>query len=567
MVREIKTTLALDGEKAFNAALREAEREMRVMNADLKAMAAEYKATDDAQKYFTERNETLNRKIKQQEEIVESLSRAVKESADKFGEAGATTDGYRIKLSNATAKLFDMRREAEEAARELEDLGRDSEKVGRQLERGIGDAAEDVEDKLDGMFDKVASDVEGMKSSLDFSVAMDIGGGIKDFITGIDDFAESSRDYRRSLSFLEQNAMTFGIEFMNVKELMFEMASITGEVDSSVEALSNLMAAGFDATEMSTAVDLLAGAVIRFPDTLKFESLADGLQETLATGQATGQYAELLERLGVNLDDFNAGLASAKDAEEQQQIALAYLVKHGLKDSYDSYLGMHGEITKAEEATLRLNDATAALGEALDYILAPGKMFVADVLQQWAENAKKNAHEIEGIFDDPEGTVFNREWWQKDFQEKYPEFAEKIGIGVGTETTDAFYNSIIEEGSQKLPSIFEDPNLQIDYTPVLNDAETAGKNVSISIANGVAEESPRAVQNVMDMVDQMNEVLNMIAVPNPMFGNIGINNAGAGGIYMPNISLDIDGQTAGRLLYDGVSEAGGRAVQTRMIVK
>ena len=128
MVREIKTTLALDGEKAFNAALREAEREMRVMNAELKAMAAEYRATDDAQKYFTERNETLGRKIKQQEEIVESLSRAVKESADKFGEAGVTTDGYRIKLSNATAKLFDMRREAEAAARELEDLGRDSEK-------------------------------------------------------------------------------------------------------------------------------------------------------------------------------------------------------------------------------------------------------------------------------------------------------------------------------------------------------------------------------------------------------------------------------------------------------
>ena len=544
MNREIKTTLALDGEKAFNAALREAEREMRVMNADLKAMAAEYKATDDAQKYFTERNEILGRKIKQQEEYVEALSRAVKEAAEKYGDAAELTDGYRIKLSNATAKLFDMRREADAAARELEDLGRDSEKVGNQLERGIGDAAEDVEDKLDGMFDKVASDVEGMKSSLDFSVAMDIGGGIKDFITGIDDFAESSRDYRRSLSFLEQNAMTFGIEFMNVKELMFEMASITGEVDSSVEALSNLMAAGFDATEMSTAVDLLAGAVIRFPDTLKFESLADGLQETLATGEATGQYAELLERLGVNLDDFNDGLASAKDAEEKQQIALAYLTENGLANAYESYRNMNTELLAAEEANLRLNDAMAKLGEVIDTVLAPAKLKFADTIGGLT-NRMDTFSETGNVSD-----LFIEHTAPGELPEDYltPEMREQWRT-IGEELAKEYVNGIDK---------------------VVENAEAAGKNATIKLANGVAEETPVVVKNTMDMVDQMNAVLNMIAIPNPLFtygsGIIGGHGGGAGASF-GNVSLNIDGQTAGRLLYDGVSNAGGRAVQTKMIVK
>ncbi len=142
---EIKTTLAIDGEKKFKAAMEDANRAMRVHNADLRAMAAEYDYTDDKQRYFAQRAELVSEKLKQQEAVVEALQRAVKESADMYGDAARQTDGYRIKLSNATAKLFDMRKEAEEANRELEELGRDSGKIGRQIERGIGDAAEDTE--------------------------------------------------------------------------------------------------------------------------------------------------------------------------------------------------------------------------------------------------------------------------------------------------------------------------------------------------------------------------------------------------------------------------------------
>ena len=47
-------------------------------------------------------------------------------------------------------------------------------------------------------------------------------------------------------------------------------------------------------------------------DTLNTEGIADGIQETFATGRAVGMFGELLERSGVNLDDFNAGLAKPK---------------------------------------------------------------------------------------------------------------------------------------------------------------------------------------------------------------------------------------------------------------
>lgn len=67
---------------------------------------------------------------------------------------------------------------------------------------------------------------------------------------------------------------------------------MSGETDSSVEAVSNLLQAGFTESNLQKAVEGLANAATTFPDTIKIESLADSLQETIATGEATGQFAE-----------------------------------------------------------------------------------------------------------------------------------------------------------------------------------------------------------------------------------------------------------------------------------
>ena len=87
-----------------------------------------------------------------------------------------------------------------------------------------------------------------------------------------------------------------GLRF-TANEALLSFNAISGETDSSIEAISNLLQAGFNDNNLAQAVDALSGAVVKFPDTLKIESLADSLQETIATSAATGQFGELLERL------------------------------------------------------------------------------------------------------------------------------------------------------------------------------------------------------------------------------------------------------------------------------
>lgn len=59
-VREIKTTLSLDGEKEFNKAINEAGRGMRVMASEMKAAAADFDVTGDEMEYLGRKSKSLN---------------------------------------------------------------------------------------------------------------------------------------------------------------------------------------------------------------------------------------------------------------------------------------------------------------------------------------------------------------------------------------------------------------------------------------------------------------------------------------------------------------------------
>lgn len=570
MVREIKTTLAVDGEKAFAAALRDAQREMSVMNADLKAMAAEYRATDDAQKYFADKSETLGRKIKQQEEIVEALAKAVKDAAEKYGDAGAKTDSYRIKLSNATAKLFDMRREAETTAKELEDLGRDSEKVGRQLERGIGEAAEEVEEQLDGMFAKMTGDMETLKNNAVFQTSMDVGRFVIDGINSIMDFVNENTELNRMLSVARHNIEAYDFNWEEVRGLIVRASAITGNQDDALEAVSNLAAAGFDSEElMYSAMDALLGAYLKTGGSLSLASLAEDFRASVVSGAPTGTYAEVIEEVlqGVLVEDVEKAMENAETTKERLEIALGVLTKGGLQTKTKSYEEANAELIEQQVKQQELALKWAELAESLTPIvstvtdLMTGAVGFAIDAIEWIEKELDKFESVKSVL---EGVKTRTE-----------KFAETGNI------SDLFIEST---APGELPEDYVTEEMQAEWQALgqslsekyvegagetAESAETAGKNLSINMANGIAEESPKAVQNVANMVDEINAQWNRLAVPNIMLGGSAVystGNGGGDGASFGNINLNIDGQTAGRLLYDGISEAGGRAVMTKMLV-
>lgn len=397
---EIKTTLAIDGEKAFKAAMDDANRAMRVHNADLRAMAAEYDYTDDKQRYFAQRAELVNEKIKQQEAIVEALGRAVKESGEKYGDAARQTDGYRIQMSNATAKLFEMRKEAETANRELEELGRDSGKIGRQIERGIGDAAEDTADKLESMYSKVAKDVNELKSSVAFQTAMDVGGFMLNGIQSVMGFVQENQDLNTQISYAKHNMEARQFEWDEVQDLVVKAAATTNNMEGGIEAISHLAQLDFESKElMESALNAFLGGYIRTGSALSVEGLAEDFRASVVNRVPTGTYAEVLEELlkDVNVEVLTEALSKAKTEQEAIEIALSPLTEGGLQTTFEKYNETEKELQNAKAKNVELSMAWAQLATDVQPFITGAIDIMADVVEETSETVKRIKAALAGV--------------------------------------------------------------------------------------------------------------------------------------------------------------------------
>lgn len=364
-VREIKTSISLDGEKAFRQAVNDASRAMRVMNAELKAIGAEFGVTGDKQQFLTQKSNNLRQAIAQQEQIVNALSGAVSDSAQKYGDAARQTDVYRIRLANATAALNRMKQELDATDREAEELGRDSTRVGRQIEDGIGDGAREAQESLSDMMRQMQEDIGSIKGSAAFTVTTQIAGGIVDVVNDLAGFVESSRDYRRQMAYLEESARNAGMDWEDVQNFVFQIASLTGDMDGAAEAMTNLLRTGLKGPDLQNAIDLLTGASILWGDTLKIENLAESLQESIATGEATGAYGELLERLGMNLESYKAAMEGLSE-EERAVASLTFLSDNGLLQTTEEFKERNSALIEAQRAQLEAQQAWAELAEELE---------------------------------------------------------------------------------------------------------------------------------------------------------------------------------------------------------
>jgi hypothetical protein len=187
-------------------------------------------------------------------------------------------------------------------------------------------------------------------------------------LAGIALVTKGTEELRADLGRLETNTISAGENFGFIKDQLKDVNAITGEVDSSVEGLSNLLAAGFKGENLTKVLESVSGAAITFSDTLKFEGVADGLQETLATGAAIGPFAELLERSGISLDNFNRGLQQSIKQGTQQNFVLQTLASTGLAQVNAQYRENNKDVVEARKAQLDFQLAMADLGRIIQPI-------------------------------------------------------------------------------------------------------------------------------------------------------------------------------------------------------
>lgn len=307
----------------------------------LESNAASMAEQLSAGKISTQAYDNFNRKLEKTRKEQDSLKQSIRDLNQEF--AGARLD---------QGQYDALQRELAATAREAEDLEEAAKKSADGLDE-LSSAAKDASDKA------------GKVSELFAPVTTAVGALAGAAIATV----PATEDLRSGLSRLEESARSSGAGLENAKGAFETFYQVAGQTDSAIEATANLLQAGLTENRLQAAVEGLAGAVIQFPDTLNIESLADSLQETLATGSATGQFAELLDRLGIGAENFNENLAQCTDQAQKQDLALSALSHGGLMESYDSWLENNQALADNRQATLDLQTEMANLAETIQPLM------------------------------------------------------------------------------------------------------------------------------------------------------------------------------------------------------
>ncbi len=617
--REIRTTLALDGENEYKKALSEAQRGLRVLGSELKLASAEFETNGDKQAFLTAKSQTLRSEIAQQEEIVKSLEGAVKDAGEKYGETAKATDDYQIKLNSAKATLEKMRRELDATDREAQDLGRDSVRVGRQLEDGIGDGADQAKESLESMAAQMKQSLEEIKSSSFVTAAGSAWNMAQGVYQGLSELEESSREYNRTLAIFKQNVEDDGFDYEWAKGKTDEVASITGNIESALSGVRALTQTGWNSDEITEAINNIVGACLKYDGTT-FDGLAQSIQETISKGEATGQFAKVIESMGYDVNEFNEAMKNAETPTGKLQVALAYLTSSGLVETKKSFEQNNKQLIEAQSASNRLKEAWAGLGEKAGIVSTPIKNNLAAALEE--VNALLGEITEKGFWktfmehgnDRPiqwdESSWFSPENWLT-FEDISNYLQELFGTGAETAINEAtsglqdqmilleeqilaayasgngqLAQELIQQKQELLKQSAEAAQAALDGVgdsletggdTAAGDAKTVGENLSTGIGNGITEKESVAlaaaqttVNNVAAVLGQLNSMVfsptvsigspftrGLYDLPTPSGGSTkGADKAGAQSLA---VSVNVDGKAMAKVVFPHIDTLQGTA--------
>lgn len=321
----------------------------------------------------TERQlDNLNATIDNQRYQLKNYREEYQKVSDEFGNASDEALALERKILNLESSIQKNIRKSDDMAKALgdmedafDDAAKAADAAGEKFDGSAG-SVDSLNKKL-GDTKPAAEGAGSGVSVLDVSLGNLVAQGISAAVSGINDLLESTKEYRKEMSLLTQNATDAGVSMEITNQAMRDLNAITGETDSNLEAVSNLLASGFKDNGLLDAVDTLSGAVVKFPDTMKIENLAESLQETIATGEATGQLSELLGRLGINVEGYNQRLARMTETQ-RGNYTISLLQKQGLADVNEEYRKNNKNLIDAANAEYDFNQAMAELAEVLDPI-------------------------------------------------------------------------------------------------------------------------------------------------------------------------------------------------------
>ena len=351
----------------LKAGLSEANKQIQLAN-------SEFKSASSGMEDFSKSTEGLTAKVKQLDTILKmqksklaGLEAEYEKVSKSQGENSEAARRLKVQINNQQAVVNKTEREFNnytETLKDAEEGNIDLEKVvlrNGKVVKKLGDDAEEASDGFTVLKGAIATFIGNGLTAL--------VNGAKNAISTLYGLADATREYRRTLATLDAGANDVGVSTEYIRDKFTDLMGVIGDEAGVTEGLNNLLTAGFDEKTLDGITKSLEGASLKWKDTLKFEGLADSLQEWIGSGGAnlTGNFAELLERMGYNLEEVQAKTKGMTD-EQRRTYAVNLLASEGLGKVSEKYREQNAQMVESQKANIAYQNSVAEMATVVEPI-------------------------------------------------------------------------------------------------------------------------------------------------------------------------------------------------------
>lgn len=496
----------------FSASTQQLNQYVRNVNSQFEAATAGMGRWSDNTDGLQAKIQQLNGTLEADKKKLADLSAQYQKMADEGKGNTYQAKQLQIAINKQIATIKKTEKQTEDytaALKELEDAG---VKTKQELKE-LTDAQEKQGKSADGIAGKLAKGLGAGIAAVGATAVGAVGGFLS--------LAEGTREYRQGLNQLETAFGRVGFSAEETYEAFNYFGSVLGDTRKAQETMLVLGQLVDTEKELESWTDTLTGVYATYGEAIPLESMSEALVLASKQAVAEGGLADALEWGGVNLEDFNAKLASLNSDEERS----AYIQEtlNGLYgEAAENYKELNKDVLDASTAQTNLEHAMAKLGAVAEPImtmlknsfagflsaLEPAVKLMGEGLKEAfegsADGAKKFAEGLTGIVDTFVGKL-NEMLPQavELFLQLIPTLIQSLLNSVPTliTTFSQIISQVLVALGEMIPQIVQSVIAAIPLViQALLDATPLLLNGAIAFFSAIVQALPQIVEQVLTMI-------------------------------------------------------------------
>lgn len=321
-------TVKLTGESEYKKALADITGNLKVLNSEMKVVTSQYDRNDKSTENLSQQNEVLNKKIAEQKEKVDILSKALADAEQETGKNSSTSQKWQTELNNAQAELNKLVKNVNDNEKAMEQSADATEENAKSVE-DFGKEAEDSGKKALSLGDIIKANLISDAIKAGLSALVD---GVKAVGSAMTESLSAGAEYA-------DNILTLSTQTGVSTENLQKYNAVAELVDVSTETMT--------------------------------KSMAKNIKSMTTASSGTGAMAEAYAKLGVKVTDADGKLRDSETVYWETIDALKNVTDETERDSIAMVLlgksaqELNPLIAQGSEGIKALGDEAVKMGAVL----------------------------------------------------------------------------------------------------------------------------------------------------------------------------------------------------------